>query len=52
VVKVNPQAVVAYYGSLTLNRKGDEGTAVRFTLDENGGVTDVNTLPKTLVQRQ
>jgi hypothetical protein len=52
VVKVNPQAVVAYYGSITLNRKGDEGTAVRFTLDESGNVTDVNTLPKTLVQRQ
>jgi hypothetical protein len=52
VVKVNPQAVVAYYGSLTLNRKGDEATAVRFTLDEQGEVRDVNTLPKTLVQRQ
>ena len=52
VVKVNPQATVVYYGTVALARKGDEGTAVRFTLDENGGVSDVNNLPKTLVQRQ
>jgi hypothetical protein len=52
VVKVNPQAVVAYYGSVTLNRKGDEATAVRFTLDADGQVRDVNTLPKTLVERR
>jgi hypothetical protein len=52
VVKVNPRAEVVYYGSLSLNRKGDEGTAARFTVDREGTVTDVNTLPKTLVQRQ
>lgn len=52
VVKVNPRAEVVYYGSLSLNRKGDEGTAARFTVDREGAVTDVNTLPKTLVERQ
>ena len=52
VVKVNPQAQVVYYGTHTLPRKGDEATAVRFTLDPRGSVTDVNTLPKTLVERE
>lgn len=52
VVKVNPQAVAVYYGTVTLVRKGDEATAARFSLDAQGNVVDVNTLPKTLVQRQ
>jgi hypothetical protein len=52
VVKVNPRAEVAYYGSVTLQRKGDEATAVRFTVDREGRVTGVNTLAKTLVERQ
>lgn len=51
VVKVNPRAEVVFYGSLTLARKGDEATAVRFTTDRDGRVTTVNTLPKTLVER-
>ncbi len=51
VVKVNPRAEVVYYGSVALQRKGDEGTAVRFTVDRDGLVTGVNTLPKTLVER-
>jgi hypothetical protein len=51
VVKVNPQAIVVYYGSVTLSRKGDEATAVRFTLARDGSVTDVNTLAKALVER-
>jgi len=52
VVKVNPRAEVVYYGTVSLNRKGDEATAARFTVDREGGVTDVNTLPKTIVERQ
>jgi hypothetical protein len=51
VVKVNPRAEVVFYGSLTLQRKGDEATAVRFTVDREGLVTGVNTLAKTLVER-
>jgi len=51
VVKVNPRAEVVYYGSVALQRKGDEGTAVRFTLDRGGRVTGVVTLAKTLVQQ-
>jgi hypothetical protein len=52
VVKVNPRAVVVYYGTVTLNRKGDEATAVRFAIDSRGNVTHVNTLPKSLVERR
>ena len=51
VIKVNPRAEVIYYGSLVLARKGDEGTAVRFTVLPDGSVANINTLPKQLVQR-
>jgi hypothetical protein len=51
VVKVNPRAEVVYYGTLNLARKGDEGTATRFTVNTEGGIESVNTLPKTLVER-
>lgn len=51
VVKVNPRAEVVFYGTVNLARKGDEATAVRFNLDREGGVTSVNTLAKTLVER-
>ena len=52
VVKVNPRAEVVYYGQLTLARKGDEATAVRFTVLPDGNVGQINTLPKTMVLRQ
>lgn len=51
VVKVNPRAEVVYYGNVTLARKGDEATAVRFSVLPDGSVASVNTLPKALVQR-
>ena len=51
VIKVNPRADVVFHGQLRLARKGDEATAVRFTVRPDGTVTNVNTLPKTLVQR-
>jgi hypothetical protein len=51
VIKVNPRADVVFYGQVQLARKGDEATAVRFTVLPDGNVTNVNTLPKTLVQR-
>lgn len=49
VVKVNPKADVVYYGTIKLDRKGDEKTAVRFTVDPDGSVRDINTLAKQLV---
>lgn len=51
VVKVNPKATVVFYGTTTLQRKGDEATSARFTVDRDGGVSSVNTLAKTLVER-
>jgi hypothetical protein len=48
VVKVNPKAEISYYGTIKLERKGDEKTAVRFTVDSEGIVSNINTLPKQL----
>jgi hypothetical protein len=50
VEKLNPVATVVYYGTHEFDHKGQEETFVRFTLDENGQVTDVNTRPKSLVR--
>jgi hypothetical protein len=49
VVKVNPRAEVVYYGQVILQRKGDEATAVRFTVQRDGTVGAINTLPRKLV---
>lgn len=51
VVKVNPQAEIVFTGTQQIQRKGDERTLIRFTLDESGQVQDLNTNPKTIVQR-
>jgi hypothetical protein len=51
VIKVNPRAQVVFYGQLELARQGDEATAARFTILPDGKVVNVNTLPKSLVQR-
>ena len=51
VVKVNPRADVVYYSTVQIPAKGDERTMVRFSLDSQGNVTDINTLPKAIVQR-
>jgi hypothetical protein len=51
LVKVNPRAEVVYYGQTQLARKGDERTALRFTVQPDGSVGHINTLPKTLVDK-
>ena len=51
VVKVNPRAEVVYYGTVPLARKGDEATAVRFSVNRDGRVDGVGTLAKKLVER-
>ena len=51
VIKVNPRAEVVFHGERRLERQGEEATATRFTLQPDGEVTNVNTLPKRLVQR-
>ena len=37
-------------GHVTLDRMGEEKTAVRFKLAANGSVLDVNHRPKSLIQ--
>jgi len=49
VEKLNPTVTVVYYGTVDLTREGQEATAVRFTLDEEGEVSNVNSLPKSLI---
>ena len=44
-----PRAIFTHCGSRTV--KGDERTLIRFTLDDAGNVTDLNTRPLTIVQR-
>ncbi len=51
VVKVNPQAEIVFNGTQQIPAKGDERTLVRFTLDEAGQVTNLDTRPLTIVQR-
>ena len=51
IIKVNPRAEVVFYGQMAIARKGDEATAARFTVLPDGSVTNINTLPKSLVQR-
>lgn len=50
VEKLNPELQVIFYDTVTLDHRGDEKTAVRFTLDADGNVTDVNTQFKSLVR--
>ena len=50
VEKLNPEVTLVFYTTLQLDHKGQELTAVRFTLDDDGQIADVNRRPKTLVR--
>ncbi len=51
VVKVNPKLEIIYYGNVAMPQVGDERTAVRFRIREDGTIGSVNTsLAKKLVQ--
>ena len=49
VARVNPVYTVAYHGTTTLEVKGAEKTAVRFTVRPDGSIGEVNRLPRPLV---
>ena len=49
VEKLNPKTELIYYGTVHLESRGHEETVIRFTLDEDGNVGNVNTEPKPLV---
>lgn len=51
IIKVNPQAEIVFTGTQRLPSPGDERTMVRFSLDDAGRVTDLNTRPREIVQR-
>jgi hypothetical protein len=50
VEKVNPTVEVVYYDTIILDHTGEEVTAVRFRIAENGSVIDVNHRAKSLIQ--
>jgi len=51
VARVNPVYVVAYYGKTNLSAKGEEQTAVRFTVGADGDIGSINQRPKSLIPR-
>ncbi len=51
VEKLNPTASVVFYGTQEFDHKGQEETFVRFTLDADGKVGDVNTGPPVSLVR-
>ena len=49
VERINPKVEVVYYGTVELNRRGQEETVVRFTISPTGEVSDINAIQKSLV---
>ena len=49
VSKVNPLLEIIFYGKVLLEHADSERTAVRFNINNDGSVGDINTLPKSLV---
>jgi hypothetical protein len=49
VEKINPKVSVVYYDTITLVKKADEKTAIRFTIDADGNVTGTNSRQISLV---
>lgn len=49
VAKVNPVLKIVFYEDVTLAQKGDEVTAVRFSVNEDGEIENINTLAKSIV---
>ena len=49
VEKLNPTVKVIYYESMNLTHVGEERTAIRFTMDADGEISDLNTIQDSLV---
>lgn len=47
--KVNPKLEVIYYDTVTIEKKGDERTVLRFKIGREGKISDINFLPKSIV---
>lgn len=50
LAEVNPKLKVLHYATVTLDAEGDEVTAMRFTIDGNGKVGEINKLQKSIVK--
>jgi hypothetical protein len=50
VEKINPMLEVIHYDTITLDHAGQEKTALRFRVAEDGSVTDISHAEKSLVQ--
>jgi hypothetical protein len=50
IEKVNPTVEVVFYDTIMLERQGEEKTAARFRIADNGSVVDVNHRDKSLIQ--
>ena len=50
VEKLNPTVKVIYYESMNLTHVGDEKTAIRFTMDADGEISNLNTIQDSLVE--
>ena len=51
VEKLNPEVELVYYGSHELEGVGDEETAVRFSVDSQKNISNVNQMPKRLLTK-
>jgi hypothetical protein len=49
LVKVNPALEIIYYGTVTMDKQGDEKTALRFVISRDGKISNINFLPKQIV---
>ncbi len=50
VERLNPTLEVVFYGVIELSERGQEETAVRFTLDEEGNPSNINNRAKSLTE--
>ena len=50
VEKINPTLQVLHYDTVTLNQTGQEKTAVRFKVANDGSISDINTRQKSLIE--
>jgi hypothetical protein len=50
VERLNPSLEVVFYGNFVLDHRGDEKTAIRFTLDAEGEPSNLNDRYKSLTQ--
>ncbi|HIF50119.1 MAG TPA: hypothetical protein EYQ42_01050 [Thiotrichaceae bacterium] len=49
LAKVNPKLEIVYYGTVNMEKRGDEKTVLRFTIGREGTIFGINFLPKSFV---